>query len=237
MLSVAVIDVETTGMGDHDKVVEFASVPIENIEGWVANHRRASRSFVQPKMSIPYEARAVHHISDEMVDGAPYLSTAMNEVFAENGFDEIDYIAAHNAKFDRKFIDPEMNNRSPEWICTYKVGLTLYPDCANHKNATLFHYLGLGGSPDMDRFLSENTLHRALPDAFLTAHVLCEMAKHKTFEEMATITANPILLDKITFGKHKGTPFSEIDEGYLRWMQGQDFNEDIQHTINHHLNG
>ena len=37
------------------------------------------------------------------------------------------------------------------------------------------------------------------------------------------------------FGKHKGVKFKKIPVDYLRWLSGTDLDEDMAHTVKHHL--
>lgn len=60
--------------------------------------------------------------------------------------------------------------------------------------------------------------HRAGPDTWVTAHILLDLLKERTVEELLEISANPVRLLKMPFGKHYGKSFKEIDEGYLDWL-------------------
>ena len=66
-----------------------------------------------------------------------------------------------------------------------------------------------------------NPAHRAGPDAWVTAHILMDLLAEHPVEQLIAWTAEPRRLDRIPFGKHRGRPWSEAPDDYLRWMAGQ----------------
>jgi exodeoxyribonuclease X len=73
--------------------------------------------------------------------------------------------------------------------------------------------------------------HHALPDAYVTAHVLIRLLKERNSADLVQISAEPALLRKIGFGKHKGTLFSEAPADYLQWIVDKaDFDADVTWT-------
>jgi exodeoxyribonuclease X len=53
--------------------------------------------------------------------------------------------------------------------------------------------------------------------------------------QMFRISNSPILIARMPFGKHKGALFSEIQADYPEWLLGTDLDEDLAHTVRHHL--
>jgi len=52
-----------------------------------------------------------------------------------------------------------------------------------------------------------------------------------TVRQMIEISSRPRLLRKISFGKHAGTAFTDLDPGYVDWMKRQsDWDEDVDYT-------
>lgn len=232
----AVIDTETTGMEDDDQMIEFAVVPIlyDGSPGdFEMLHGRSG--LAKPTVPVKLEAMAVHHITEDILskveeDAQTVVEKVMKPTFL--GAKKLAAIVAHHAKFDKKYCGDFMPEDVP-WICTYKVAMRLWPDAPSHKNSVLFYYNELHKSENTDwkYFFENNQLHRALPDATITAHLFAKMLELMSVEEMIEITANPSLLPKVPFGKHKGKLWSEVDYGYLKWLIGQgDFDEDVLHT-------
>lgn len=239
MVKALVLDTETTGMDPDDRLVEIAGVKIET--GWEPETpvsdpaliliEDTHESLLDPGRPIPPDAMGVHHITDEMVKGADTSLGSVIGIMLEALDIEhrLDCLVAQNAKFDRQFLDPEFNPEIP-WICTYKVAAFLYPDAPNHKNATIYYYLGLHRDPLFD--LSDQTLHRALPDAMITASIFHHMLQKISVNRMIEITLKPVLQKNIAFGKHTGKPWDEVDSGYINWILGkaEDFDEDVIYT-------
>jgi exodeoxyribonuclease X len=92
----------------------------------------------------------------------------------------------------------------------------VWPEAPGHSNQVLRYWRGLR----LDTALADPA-HRAGPDAWVTAHLLIDMLKVATVEQMLAWTNEPRRLDRIPFGKHRGRPWAEPPEDYLRWMVGQ----------------
>jgi DNA polymerase-3 subunit epsilon len=79
-------------------------------------------------------------------------------------------LVAHNASFDRRFLDAEFKRigqqRRQEFGCSMLAARRVYPDAPNHKLATLVSYRNLR---------NDGTFHRALADAEMTARLWLAM--------------------------------------------------------------
>jgi exodeoxyribonuclease X len=102
------------------------------------------------------------------------------------------------------------------WICTVRSAKNVWPEAPGHSNQVLRYWRDLR----LDTALADPA-HRAGPDAWVTAHLLIDMLKVATVEQMLAWTNEPRRLDRIPFGKHRGRPWAEPPEDYLRWMVGQ----------------
>jgi len=223
---VRVIDFETTGMTATDEPVEVGWSDLRfdrpTLNSSVSHY---ASELINPGRPIPPEAMAVHHITDAMVKDAPKKAGVFAEVFT----DEPDYFAAHNARFDRQFAP---KTRQP-WVCTYKASYRLWPNAAGHSNQYLRYWLGL------DVGLAHTDLpHRAGPDALVTAQLLRLMlARGMRVTDAAEWTEQPVLLYRVSFGKHAGALWEEVPLDYLQWMTTKgDFDEDAMFTAQHWLN-
>lgn len=174
---------------------------------------RVSQQFFDPgnnPMSI--EARATHHIKDKDLRDKPPHTEAPAWVI---GATQIQIFAAHNAEFEMKYVTiPE----DSFWIDTYKVALRLFPDMDRHNNQYLRYALGL----TLDDELSMPP-HRALPDAYTTAHILARMLEMCSIKEAVSWSRELPYLTKITFGAHFGKKYDEVPASYLRWVLSQEF--------------
>lgn len=223
---IRVIDFETTGLPDDEgaEIVEIGSVDLMADTMTIENPRQ---TLVKPKRPITPKTMAVHHITNDMVTDAPSIGQTIGMLTA--GLSENDLFCAHNIKMERHFF-PGGNRR---WICTLKAAQSIWPDFESHSNQAVRYELGI----DIPEAQSQ-PVHRALPDAFVTACILRECLHHHTVEELVNITKKPTLIKMVRFGKHRGKTFEELaksDRGYLEWMAKQDFDEDVAFTVKHWL--
>ena len=76
---------------------------------------------------------------------------------------------------------------------------------------------------------------RIWPDAYVTAHILRALTSEATTKDMIQWTSEPAVQSRIGFGKHRGQSWTEVDDGYLRWVLGQDFDEDTKWNVQREL--
>lgn len=208
-----IIDCETTGMEDDSKVVEVGSLDLVVSDG-ARSLGNPQSHLINPGVPIPAVASAVHHITDDMVKDAPKIGE-VHELYLG-----ADVYVAHNSRFDQKYL----GTLGKPWIDTYRCALIAWPDAPGHSNQVLRYHLGLESPPD-------GYAHRALYDVYVTARLFIALLGVMSVEQMLTASNEPALLPIIRFGKHRGMKFTDAPVDYLRWMDGQDFDEDIKHTV------
>lgn len=224
MNTARIIDYETTGTPDDEaaEVIEMGSIDLDLTSLSLLNPFRA---FASPRGAIPAVTKAVHHITEAELEGAPTARELWDTLF--QGLPDDAPLVAHNAKFEQHFT-PDTGR---PWICTYKVARVLWPDAPTHSNQGLRYWLEL----DLDPRAAEPP-HRALPDAYVTAHILRHMLGFKTVAEMIHISKYPALLTRFNFGKHKGSLFSEVPADYLEWIRDKsEMDEDAKFSARYWL--
>lgn len=78
--------------------------------------------------------------------------------------------------------------------------------------------------------------HRAGPDAFVTAHILAAILQRAPVDELIRLTTAPVVLGKVSFGKHKGQQWADLPWDYLNWVAFKsDLGRDEKHTAKHYL--
>lgn len=237
-----VVDVETTGFPEEGgALVEIAAVSRRE-DGTLGEFQ----TYVDPGVPIPPVARAVHHISDADVAGAPSPATAMDHMHIDMGAETGEVVwVAHNMRFDEQFLT--ILEDSPK-ICTYRCALHLYPDAPGHSNQALRYWLGLDESGELQ--LPEGLHpHRALYDILVTEGILRRMMVRLSGElstsdwdvvlrRLIELSTAPAVLTKARFGKHAGKLWSDIvriDRGWCDWyLRLEDGDSDVRHTIVHH---
>jgi DNA polymerase III subunit epsilon len=116
-LRIAIVDVETTGLQfGRDKIIELGVVVVDvNPEtlqcmGVVD----AFQGFEDPGFPIPAETTAINGITDNMVAGQHLDEQRLMAMFAG-----IDLVIAHNAGFDRRFIEQRLPHfEGLNWACS-----------------------------------------------------------------------------------------------------------------------
>ncbi|WP_051960464.1 exonuclease domain-containing protein [Devosia riboflavina] len=219
-----VLDFETTGYPEDEssEIIEAGTIDVDLLaEGFPIVMESCWTSLFKPSGFIPAATMAIHHIMDADVADAPPSMTVFPHLL--RGMTEADVYAAHNAKFEQHFF----NGRGRSYICTYKCALRAWPDAPNHTNQGLRYHLQL----PCDRKLSDPP-HRALPDAYVTAHILQALLRLRPLGRLVEISKEPAFLTNITFGKHRGKSFKEVaqsDRGYLSWIiDKSDMDEDVK---------
>lgn len=206
-----VIDFETTGLPEDETsaICEAGFVDVDLTAPELPLGREWT-SLINPRCPIPPQTMAVHHITDAEVADAPLVGEAWLQLAA--GMMDDDIYVAHNAQFEQHFY----TGRPQRWVCTWKCALRAWPEAPGHNNQVLRYWLGADVDP-----VKAMPPHRALPDAYVTAHILRKLLLLRPIERLVEISAEPGFLPKMTFGEHFGKKFSEIPSSYLEWMVGK----------------
>jgi len=164
MDTVAVIDFETTGMSPD------AGARATEIGVVLLRHGRIVgryQSLMNAGVWVPPFIEALTGISNQMVRAAPPAREVMREAADFVGTHPL---VAHNASFDRRFWDAELQHvhrsRVQEFACTMLLARRLLPQAPNHKLGTLVEFAQL---PVAGRY------HRALADAEMAASLLVRL--------------------------------------------------------------
>lgn len=213
---IRVLDFETTGTEPPaGQVIEVGYCDVvETAPGqWMV---WAPISRLHGVSGISVETRAVHHIPPAAVAGLEEFDAQDFVLRSED--EEVDAIAAHRAEFEGKWLGKDCADMDVPLICTWKAALRAWPEAPAHNNQVLRYWLEEQGLTLPDPTVAQPA-HRAGPDAYVTAHTVRAMLmKGITLEDMIGWTAEPAALPTIPIGKQKGAKWSEVEEGFLRWM-------------------
>jgi len=161
---VAVIDFETTGLSpaQGDRATEIAAVIVE--DGRIVDRYQ---SLMNTGVRIPAFIEVLTGISNAMTRQAPPAAQVMREVADFVG----DYpLVAHNASFDCKFWDAELDRIQrrlrQDFVCSLLLSRRIFPLAPSHKLGALVEYAQL---PLAGRY------HRALADAEMAASLLTRL--------------------------------------------------------------
>lgn len=213
---ILVVDTEVTGLDEeHDRPVEIATVLLSRARSGKSRWQISNpwTALVNPEgQPISFGAMGTHHITEEMVDYAPLLDVAVPKSHVLRDASAVR--AAHVAKFDRNHVERVFPKT--RWICTYKCARALWKGQDSYSNQALRYARAVNLEPY--NFGKDGSAHRALFDAVVTAELLAQMLIEKEPEELIEISCQPVLLETITFGKHKGMLWADAPHGYLQWI-------------------
>ncbi len=152
-----VIDFETTGLSPGtDRAIEVAAVLLE--KGVVKDR---FQSLMNPGRRIPSFIENYTGITNKMLEDAPTNAKAMKDLASFIGNDSL---VAHNASFDKRFLDFELEKAgkkaTEKMACSLLVSRRIYDKVANYQLKTLVEYKQLN---------VKGSYHRALADAEVTA--------------------------------------------------------------------
>lgn len=162
-----VLDTETTGIDPRKghRLIEIGCIEIEDL----LPTGRTFHHYVDPEREIEPDATRVHGITNAQVRGKPKFASICDQLIEFIGDSKI---IAHNAAFDRGFINMELERHgkpSPpdeQWIDTLEIARHKFPGMANSLDALCKRY---------NISLAERDLHGALIDARLLASVYLEL--------------------------------------------------------------
>lgn len=162
--SIVVLDFETTGLSPNygDRTIEVGAVLIQNNQ--IVDR---FQSLMNPGMRISSFIEGYTGITNKMLRSSPSIAEVMQN-FAS--FMAQHHLVAHNASFDRRFLDAELNHinkqRKQEFACSMLVSRRLYPEAPSHSLESLIRY---------KKIKTGGVHHRALADAEMTGHLWINM--------------------------------------------------------------
>jgi len=162
--SVIVLDFETTGLSPNqgDRAIEIGAVKLQ--DGIVVD---TFQELMNPGFRVSSFIEGYTGITNAMLNAAPSCSDVMAQ-FAD--FIGNDNLVAHNASFDKRFLDAELDGidrtYSGEFACSMLIARRLYQEAPNHK---------LGGLVEYKQIENDGVFHRALADSEVTAKLWLKM--------------------------------------------------------------
>jgi len=162
--TLVILDFETTGLSPTmgDRAIEIGAVRIK--DGKVVD---SFQELMNPGFYVDTFIENYTGITNNMLTDARCCGSVMQD-FAEYIGD--DNLVAHNASFDKRFLDAEFDaishEYSGEFVCSMLLARRLYQEAPNHQLGTLIKYR---------KITSSGEFHRALYDAEMTAKLWVKM--------------------------------------------------------------
>jgi DNA polymerase-3 subunit epsilon len=195
-----VLDTETTGLDPKNghRLIEIACIEIED---YLPTGRHYHR-YVDPERDIDPEAEKVHGISRASLRGKPLFGDLADEFLDFVGDATI---VAHNAAFDRGFINHELERAGrialpePRWTCTYIMAQKKFPGMYNSLDALCKRF---------KISLAEREKHGALIDTRLLAMVYLELhgGKERGLDLAPTKVVRAVQVEGVAAGGYGPRP-------------------------------
>ncbi len=244
MAKYIILDTETTGTDEEDRVIQLGYMVLGAKEIEVHNE------FCSTDIPIKFGAMEVHGIIPDMLEGKPECvqTQAYKRLLELNTPDN--YLIIHNAPFDIKMLEKEGFETKMKVIDTLRVAKHVMPDEEAHR-LQYFRYkmeLYKEEQKEANALGIEVKAHDAIGDVLVLKLFLSQLKKivqekfpnENPVEKMVDLTNTPILVTAFRFGKHKGKTLQEVareDAGYLRWMlkSMDNLDDDLRYSINYYL--
>jgi DNA polymerase-3 subunit epsilon/exodeoxyribonuclease X len=244
MAKYIILDTETTGTAETDRVIQLGYIVLG------VNPIEVHNEFNSCDVPISFGAMEVHGITPDLLEGKPPCTqTSAYKRLLELNTPE-NYLIIHNAPFDIIMLEKEGFNTQMKVIDTLRVAKHVLPDEEAHR-LQYFRY-------KMDLYKEEKKeadalgivvkAHDAIGDVLVLKLFLSKLKQavqtafpnDNPVEKMVDLTNTPILVKTFRFGKHKGKELAEVaqeDAGYLRWMLSSmdNLDDDLRYSINHVL--
>ena len=237
-MKIIILDTETTGNKEEDRICQLSFLVInENLE-----IEEIHNELVKPPIPISYEAMAVHHITNEMVEDKPLLkhTQAYKRLKELNSAENM--VVIHNSKFDLDMLKKEGFNSFFKLTDTFRILKHLIPE---GKFSLQYNRYALGLYKQEKEICNKHNIqinaHDALGDVVVLYLLFNYIVKNynKSFEELIELTKKPVLYDKFYQGKYKFEKIKDVlikDPGYIEYMLNQkDLDPDVKYSIEHHL--
>ena len=211
------IDCETTGLDANlDRVIEVAALCFD-----ATQHYESLESLIDPECPIPEISIAIHHITQDMVNGQPTIEKVLPDILKLIGNH---IIIGHGVKFDIEVLALA----AEKYKIPCKIRNNLYLDTL--RMARLYGESPINSLEQLRKHFNIplEGAHRAMNDVIVNVEVFNQLAKsYKTTEKIFEALSRPIYMSTMPLGKHKGRPLKEIPLQYLQWMVNKDFDQDL----------
>lgn len=202
-----IFDTETTCI-DNPEIIEAAFVSVADVKTLAMGDDFLQR--YRPQGRISLGAIATHHIlPGDLVDCPPSHEFKVPA--------DVCYLIGHNIDFDwRAAGAPEGVRR----ICTLALCRSLYPEADSHSLGAMM-YLLFGEKARVYVKGAHSAMADVLMCRMILEHILDKRLNCSSFEELWEASEGARIPKVMSFGKHKGSPISEIPADYRQWLLRQ----------------
>ncbi len=213
-----ILDTETTGKDYNTAEIIEAGFVIREDDDWCI-----FQELHKPvNGKIPPMVESICYITNDMVADKPTFVDS-KEVFQSviDGYKD-GYLVAHNHFYDMRVLGNHgIDTSKHNWICSWRMAKKIF----NEIESTSLPYLRFALELKVP---IEMYCHRAGNDSYITGKLLEALVDLMEFNglldlnkpygpQIAEWAAEPIIYERMTFGKHKGELMSDIPKSYWMW--------------------
>jgi len=233
-----ILDTETTGKDEEDRIIQLAFLVVDK------NEKRAVESFCKAPVDIKYEAMAVHHIVPQMIEDKPSFGECEAAKILNELNNEENILVIQNAQFDLKMLKKEGFEWKGALIDTLRCAKHLLPEIDKHGLQYLRYRLGFYKEEKSlsNEFGVDIKAHDALGDVIVLYSLMKYLVNKadRDIKKLIDLTNTPVLCQKIPFGKYKNQNIKDIaqnDPSYLQWaIKSMDnLDEDMRYSMEYYL--
>lgn len=236
-----ILDTETTGIGENDRIIQLGYMVLGAKEIEVHNE------YCSSDVPINFMAMEVHGITPDMIEGKPSCvdSEAYKRLCELNSSDN--YLIIHNADFDVGMLEKEGFKNKMQVIDTLRVAKHVFAEEESHRLQYFRYKMGLykEEQKEADALGIVVKAHDAIGDVLvlklflskLKVAVASAFIDENPVDKMVELTQTPIFEHYFRFGKYRGKTLKEVaasDATYLRWMlkNMDNLDDDMRYSIN-----
>ena len=211
------IDCETTGLdAEQDAIIEIAGVRFRGNEVL-----ETFEMLIDPERIIPESSVAIHHITQEMVQGKPKIAEVLPTIIKFIGRD---IIVGHSISFDVAVVRNAAKRHNIPTI----IGNNILIDTL--RMARLYGGSAINSLAQLQKHFNipYDGSHRAMADVVVNVELFKHLASnYKTTEILLKTLEKPILMRIMPLGKYKGRPIKDLPLDYLMYSARRDFDQDL----------
>ena len=248
MAKFVLLDTETTGAGETDRIIQIGYVVLEPGKETVV-----CSEYCSSEVPIAFAAMEVHHITPEIIAEKPSCAEteAYRTLLALNRPEN--YVVIHNAPFDLAMLEKEGFRSQMQLIDTLRCARHVFDEEEAHRLQYFRYKMGLYKEEpaEAERLGIEIKAHDAIGDVLTLKLFLSRLRERvqsrfpgvNPVEKMVELTREPVFFKgSMRFGKYKGKTLFEIaaeDRNYLQWMvdKMENLDEDMRYSVNRVLAG
>ncbi len=228
------LDLETTGVSAEDFICSVA----------LLHEKTCLHSFVNEAKKISSEASSKHNITNEMIASAPIFKKSEIAQYLEQ-YNKQEYtLIVHNLPFIMEKLQMSSFVWQGDVIDTKRVIRHLMQECDYFSLEYLRYELKLyKNEPKIfqDYGIKDAICtQKALQDVVVIKSLYQYLLDYASLEKMKSLSFEPVLIEKLPFGKYKGHYIEEVfleDRAYLVWLlqNSVSLDEDLEYSLQYYL--